>query len=234
MILSVAMTSRVPWVVAQNPPRPPLRRWEISVRIGTSDGPTEGDLRKLVSNSGLAADASCLPPEPCARIASANTRVRRAVALYPLGGGGGGGYGATWSVAISYAVKQQLRFLLERVSVDWGGSDELRSSVTTWATAAVLSVIGPVRIGAGPSLDQLLVERSSPPGGERSRATRLGFVLLASVVTSQRARIFAEALAQYHAVGPVEVGPFGGGVTVPRTQVSLSYGTLQVGLGLHF
>ena len=152
--------------------------------------------------------------------------------------------GITKSFGISYAVKPHLRLRVERVSAGLGETLglsgptmsflDLRSTVAAW-TAAALYESGPARIGAGPSLNSILIERTDLPGGPASRATRLGLTLMLQLVTSTHARVFVEFLAAYHAVGSVTAGPFAStGATLPSLRASFNFATFQAGLGMRF
>ena len=232
MLLLVALPCRVQRGFAQIPSAPPARRWEISVSAGYGIAGTRSRFEDVMRRSGLGDTEGC---DVFCVGAISNPHSRGAL---------------TTGVEVSYAVRARWRVQVERISADLGetfGYHEpltwvfLHPSVTTVATLAVFSLAGPVRIGAGPALSSVQVTRTDLPGGPGSRARRLGFVLLGSVVSSERGRVFAAGTAQFAFVGSPSVGPFVGQAlagpataVMPRTPISFNYATIHLGLGLRF
>jgi len=232
LLLLASQACHVQRTFAQQPSAPPARRWEISVDLGYSFGSTASQFEDVMRASGLD------DPESCWLFCSgtiSNPHSRGAL---------------TTGIAISYAFRDRWALRLERVSADLGetmGYHDpliylfLHSTVTTMAPVAVYSVTGRLRIGAGPAINSVQVTRTDAPGGPGWHTTRVGFVLLGRVVSSERRRVFFEGTARYDFVGSPAAGPFvsqalgGPGTAVmPRTRISFSYASIHVGLGLRF
>ena len=231
-LLLAAQLCQVRGACAQQPSALPEHRWEVSVELGYSFGSTASELEDLMRSAGLD------DPDSCWLFCSGtitNPHSRGAL---------------TSGIAISYALRHRWALRLERVSADLGetmGYHDpliyvfLNSTVTTVAPIAVYSASDRVRIGAGPAINSVQVTRTDAPGGPGWHTTRLGFVVLGSIVSSETRRVFFEGTARYDFVGSPAAGPFvaqaiaGPGIAVmPRTPISFSYATFHLGLGVRF
>ncbi len=232
VLIAAQMTLGRPGL-SQNPAKQPARRWEVSAQVGASFGGNSGQFEDVMRSSGFG------DPEPCFLFcigAVTNPHSKSA--------------GWMTDLAVSYALRTGLRLRLERMSAGLGATYgfhapltflRLQPSVTTVSAAVLVNLSPRMRIGAGPAVGSVEVRQTDSPGGPPSRARRAGFILLGSLVSSSRSRVFAEFTAHYVVLASARVGPFVGHdlgsnapTEMPQMRVWFRYLALHAGLGLRF
>jgi hypothetical protein len=154
------------------------------------------------------------------------------------------------SITLSYRCSERLAFRLifgtAGVGSIHGYNGDVRSFIflreSHTTTALIPSLIaGEVaRIGIGPALHRLEVQRDDATGGPGSRRTRIGIVSEAGLTLPAETRWFMDIMFQYWYAGSAEVGPFttsnrsGGNASIPRTRISLNRIVVSAGIGIRF
>ncbi|MCK4772758.1 MAG: hypothetical protein KAT18_07540 [Candidatus Latescibacteria bacterium] len=116
----------------------------------------------------------------------------------------------------------------------------LKESHSTTALIPSLIAGEVARIGIGPALHKLEVQREDASGGPGFRKTRIGFVLEAGLTFPARTRWFFDIAFHYRYAGSAEVGPFttngwgGGSASIPRTRINFNKTVVSAGIGIRF
>ena len=116
----------------------------------------------------------------------------------------------------------------------------LKESHTTTALIPSLIAGEVARIGIGPALHKLEIQRDDARGGPGFRKTRIGFVLETGLNFPAHTRWFADIAFHYRHAGSVNTGPFtasgweGETASIPRTRINFNKTVLSVGIGIRF
>lgn len=222
-------------VVAAQAQRPRARRWEVSYTAGSSSGHASDAFKRAMLTNGFGDAASCF-------------LFCEGTVQHPFVSPGG----ITGDVSVSRGMGTPIhwRLKVEYASADLGEALGyhapwtylfVHTAVTSVAVSAELPFGEVFRIGAGPALNHIVVERTDSHGTPAFSRTRLGAVVHADLVVPAHTRFFASVSAQRRFVGSESPGPFvaqddmdGTTQTLPRTQIDCSYSTVRFGLGVRF
>jgi hypothetical protein len=221
--------------------RPAARKWSLSVSLGYSSGGPAGSMEAAMRSAGLT-----------------DSQQGFGMTLTSPSSGEGG---FVTSASLSYALRPrwEVKVLTARrlelgETIGYSGPPEccppdepsasLFTDYSVRTTAALLVFkAGPLRVGAGPSLNAVSVESFEEVGRHRSDSgSRPGLVVEGGLAFPERSRLFLSLEAQHRYVTPFKAGSFravdgrSGRVlaTVAPARLSFGHGVVAAGLGVRF